>query len=253
MAFSKAKKLTRFLTASLVVGIIGCGSASNNDQGTSVTAVGYFADAERKLGLTGSIVPLSEPVASINLGLGDLDGQTVIVFFGIDNNLSNNQDRINGGPIAGFPDPFVRVERIDCDYTVAGADAGLRIPSDSFAVGMVIQPSGGQGTAGFEIVSPDLFAFFNANRLSLPELPFRAVAVCRGIVVTRAGDTLSTNTLNFTLQFGEVEGLGGGSFGSTGGGGDLTTFGGNAAAGAVVVENPAGAEGPPEETTADLT
>ena len=196
--FSKVKKLTTLLAAGLIAGGIGCGDAgSNNDQGTSVTATGYCANSDCSLFESIRIVPLATDVSNINAGGFPIDGQTVITIMKVENRLTSQ---------------FVRLVRIDCRYDVPGSDPGLNIPNDSFAANLVISatPAAGPGTANsfattaFEIVSPDLFAFLNANRLSLPELPFRATALCRAVGVTQSGDTIETNEIGMALQFGEV-------------------------------------------------
>ena len=139
---------------------------------------------------------------------------------------------------------FIRVDRIDCSYDVQGADPRLQIPVDSFSVGAVVPPTPGnvatttafsEGVFGFEVVSPDLFAFLNVNRNLLPELPFRATATCSAVGVTQAGDTLETNRLNYFLQFGDVAECCTGEPGFQNGpgtGGTLQTFGGTGGAAA---------------------
>lgn len=247
MALGKVKGLATLLSASLFIGGVGCGDAgSNNDQGTSVTATGYFTSAEADEGETGRIVPLSSDIPTINAGAAPLDGQIVITYMQVLNRLVGQ---------------FVRLDRVDCDYTIAGAS--VPIPSDSFSVGAVIE-SGVQGGAdgqitpstgvvGFEVVSPDLFAFLNANRSSLPELPYRANATCFAVGVTQAGDTVSTNALNYTIQFGELSecctGLGAGGGGGfqegPGTGGDVDFFNsgeGNGAVGGAEGTEPTGTQ-----------
>ena len=218
------KDVTKALTVSLTA--LGCaasmlacgGTSSNNDQGTSVTATRYCSDAACSEGLTGLIAPLSSNSGGLS-GSFPLNGQIAIVAMEFQNRLTEQ---------------FFRLDRIDCTYTVPGADPSLRIPTDSNAVGMVIE-AGGTGATEFAVVSPDIYAFFNANENLLPQLPFRAVGTCAGVGVTQAGDTLTTNGLNLFIQFGEFAGVVTGANGETTGadggfqqgpgtGGDLNTF-----------------------------
>ena len=221
--------IATLLAGSLSLGVMSCGDAgSSNNQGTSFTATRYCQDSTCAAGSSGAIVALSADRAALT-PLDPLSGQILLVAMEFTNRLS---------------DQFVRLDRIECDYTVPGSSPALSIPLDSDAVGIVIE-AGGTAAVEFGIVSPDLFAFLNASRNSLPELPFRAVANCQGVGVTQAGDTLVTNSLNYLIQFSEfaecctgtgVGGLGGFQTGPGTGGDLVTTEGvagtGNATAGA---------------------
>lgn len=166
--------LSLFLVSPVLLN--GCGSASNNDQGTSFTAIGYFADTSGATGEAGQIVILSQ------------SGNGVITFMGLANRLSQQ---------------FIRVTRFDCDYNVPGS--AVPIPSDSFAVGTVMEAAGDLGSSlgyvGFTIVSTDLIDFIIANISSLPPLPFRMNATCSATGVTQAGDVLVTNPISYFIQF----------------------------------------------------
>jgi hypothetical protein len=165
----------------------GCGSASNNDQGTSFTAVGYFEDSTGTTGSSGQIVVLSN------------SGNGVITAIQLQNRLAGQ---------------FIRVTRLDCDYSIPGS--AVPIPSDSFNVGSVIEaaavtrnPTTGEiltlepssGTLEFTIVSTDLIDFIIANIGSMPPLPFRMNASCSATGVTQSGDVLVTNSLGYFVQF----------------------------------------------------
>ena len=204
-----------------LAGALGCGSSSN-DQGTSFLATGYFildsdaADAEGAPS-AGQILPLSSDVAGLPIALPNGtalsgDGLVATVAMQLHNRLATQ---------------FIRVVRIDCNYSVPGAS--IAIPSDSFPQGTVIQPTGQlpdisagpddggddtvtgpnsqlptEVTTEFTVVSADLYAFLNVNRASLPELPFRMTATCSATGVTQAGDVLTTNSLNYFIQFVDV-------------------------------------------------
>ncbi len=219
------------LVVGLVAGLISCGAGgTNNNQGRSFRANRYCSAVDCSAGETGRIVPLSTDASALSggvqggiLGLVPLDGQTIITFLELESFLTTQ---------------FIRVDRIDCRYTVPGADPALRIPEDSFAAGATLNEIGAGGASiailGFEIISPDFFAFLNASRNLLPLLPFRAVATCSATGVTAAGDTLTSNELNYTIQFGEASECCTGQNGEVPG--TLGGFQGGAGTGAGVVE-----------------
>ena len=180
------------LLAALLAGVVSCGgTGSNNDQGTSFLAFGYFADSTGETGETGTLIPLFQ-----DLPVGGFDGLTHITFIGLQNRLTNQ---------------FIRVVRVDCSYSIEGSN--LAIPDDSDNFSTVIGPSAGEdggevdptlgnvSYAGFEIISPDLFSYLNNNQSRLPQLPFRMIATCSATGVTQSGDTLTTNGLNYLVQF----------------------------------------------------
>jgi len=208
------------LVLSLIFGLASCGGgASNNDQGTSFLAYGYFQPEEPddlggdRVGVTGLILPLFTDTARIPDVYGIwADGLLAAVEMGIENRLSQQ---------------FIRVDRIDCDYDIQGSE--LNVPSDSHSASYVLGPrviledgSGGSTAdeeapdankvyASFEVISPDIYSFLAVNQAYLPALPFRMTAVCRATGVTQAGDVLTTNRLHLLIQFvdeAEFEGVG---------------------------------------------
>lgn len=227
------------VTISLIViaVVIGCGSgASNNNQGASFLALGFFADGEGTTGSTGQIVPMFRDTAINADATGALyDGLDTRVYMGLQNNLAKQ---------------FIRVSRIDCDYSVDGSY--LEIPSDSFPLSVVLSSTREQVGIGavasaaasgssssfnqtsygqFLIVSPDLYSFLNNNKAYLPALPFRMTATCSATGVTQAGDVLTTNSLYYFIQFVDEAECCTGAVGSTtpgfqngpGTGGELVT------------------------------
>lgn len=175
---------------------VGCGGSSNNDQGTSFTAIGFYTDSTGEAGDAGSILTLFTDVSPTQT-----EGLYSTTFMGFQNNLSNQ---------------FIRVSRIDCSYEVQGSF--IDIPSDSFPGNVVLASSpvaeagapapesaqnSSKGYTEFIVVSPDIYSYLNNNRAYLPELPFRMTATCSGVGVTQAGDILTTNPLNYFVQFVE--------------------------------------------------
>jgi len=175
----------------------GCGSSTTNDQGTSFLALGYLANSDGSLGLTGIATPINRDVAAnggapfpLSLEV-DVEDGIQPPFIGLENRLTEQ---------------FINVSRVDCDYDVPGGS--VAVPSDSFALALNLAPrvtgdddaavsGGSQAFAGFELISPDILAFLNASINSLPELPFRVVINCRAVGVSQAGDQFVTNDIFF--------------------------------------------------------
>ena len=241
---STFRALPKVLTAlAVMIAPSGCGSAgsTNNDQGTSFTNIGYFqaGSSDDSNGLAGSIIALGTDRAFItaeNTG-GEtvlLEGQILTAAMGLTNRL-----RADTNQLADESGNFIQVTKIDCRYQVPGADPSLDIPTDTNFVGGLVEP-GDQLFVTFPIITPDLFAFLNASRNSLPEFPFRMFLACSATGVTRAGDTITTNESNFLVVVSDQaecctgEGItsdGGFSGGSgiqegPGTGGTVDTFGG---------------------------
>ena len=232
------------LILSLVVGALSCGgNATNNDQGTSFLALGYYDDADGEVGRSALVAPLF-----YDLSLWSTDHQTPVeglmswVFLGLQNRLSCQ---------------YMRVDRVECDYDIQGTN--LTIPSDSHTFSAVIDPTGpcvnpltgtdeeGEGSsegsdttggnmiyAGIEVLSPDLYSFLNVYQNHLPQLPFRMTVTCRAIGTSQAGDTFRTNDVHLLVQFVDTaECCGANANGTpgfqngTGTGGTFDSFGGN--------------------------
>ncbi|MFN8390496.1 MAG: hypothetical protein U0136_09425 [Bdellovibrionota bacterium] len=224
---------TTLLTSLVALGAVSCGGySSNNDQGTSFLAYGWFADTQGTTGETGQTVVLGQdaPVANLAATGGIVgDGNIVFTHIGLQNRLSSQ---------------FIRVVRVDCSYDIPGASSLLQIPNDSFNSSNVIAaagddannpggPQAGEGSTvvmGFDIVSTDIMSYINVNRNLLPELPFRLNVTCSAVGVTQAGDTLTTNELVYPILFvdsaecctGVNDNNLGGFTGGTGNGGGIT-------------------------------
>lgn len=185
-----------FLIAIFAVSLLGgygCGSSSNNDQGTSFLALGFF-DSTGANGENGAFLPLFTDISAQGGALSGFDGLTRVAFIGLQNRLATQ---------------FIRVVRVDCSYDVQGSS--LTIPDDSFNFSTVLGGSdGGDGVAntsfsGFEIISPDIYSYLNNNQNSLPQLPFRMTVTCSATGITQAGDVLTTNPVQYFIQFLDIE------------------------------------------------
>lgn len=191
-----SKAFKAILVSTLVVlaasNLIGCGS-SNNDQGASLTSLGYFEDSTGSTGFSGAIARINYDrmiFAENEKG----NPPTLIAYMGLQNNLS---------------EMFVNIRRIDCRYEIPGADPSVRIPSDSTGVAMHMAATGGEGGeskayVGFMIVSTNLYQYLNVNQASLPELPFYMQITCSATGVTQAGDVITTNEAYFFVDFYEA-------------------------------------------------
>lgn len=226
------------LLLALAPTFISCGGSTNNDQGTSFTATGFYTDVLKTTGIMGANVVLSSDVS----GTGGLvsnvltedgtaiavDGRQLFIYMALSNRLSKQ---------------FVRVVRIDCSYDIQGAT--IAVPDDSVSTSVVIEAGASttvdnvttvtpsEGVVGFAILTPDLFSFLNNNSNSLPVLPYSATAICSAVAVTQAGDTITSNPLYFAIEFfdsadcctGTGTGGGGGYQTTSGTGGTITTTG----------------------------
>jgi hypothetical protein len=192
------KKL-KVLTATLLACFaMGCGSASNNDQGASFTLFGFFSDSDGETGATGYALPLSDLANDEPSGIAE---NNLVTYLGLQNNLSGQ---------------FIRAQRAYYSYVIAGSD--IQPPSTSSALSFVLGPvdndvdstlpdpltgSDGQASthyAGVPLVPSQIRAWISLHRGSLPEAPFdiEVTVYVRGI--TSAGDGLDTNPATIFVQ-----------------------------------------------------
>ena len=227
--------LLGLLTGVLCLGASSCGGgATNNDQGTSFLALGFFTVVDDEIvPSTQAIVPLATDSSNFSNNNGlRADGNLVFRLLGMENRLSEQ---------------FIRATRVDCSYDVQGADIGLAIPDDSVSKSFVLGATDTteDNFAGDENVRPqaffmsvpvvttDIMSFLNVNRNSLPELPYTLTATCEVVGITEAGDVLTTNPVSLSVLLTDVsecctgtgvEGAGGFQLG-LGVGGGISSFG----------------------------
>ncbi len=169
----------------------GCGSASNNDQGVSVTLYQMVPSS--------SAVPLSVSTEGV-VSTGALSGT-----YGFQNNLSSQ----------GF-----RLQRIFLRFFVEASDE--QPPETTVAIGAVLGPAGtaevlpgedvqdGTLPDGFNdlpnsalvsafVIPPEIKSWLNLNRDLLPEPPYSLTIEAFGIGITTAGDQLETNPLSTSV------------------------------------------------------
>ena len=188
--------LKSLITAVIVAGfLIGCGSSTRNEQGTSITLTRILqalsAGGDGTIGLTGLILPFSEATGSAFAAVE------------VQNNLGTQT---------------FRTERVNLRYTVPGAN--INVPDFFAPIGQVLAPNvmnvpdgtGGStlpdtgmlGTVAFSdfpVLPFEILSFLLLNESSLPETPFTAVAMISVEGVTSAGDRLETNVINFPITF----------------------------------------------------
>lgn len=237
MSKSVRKSLTSVLASAALLFSLGCGSTTNNDQGTSFLAFGWsdLSDTPPTPNVSGVSVALATDAPQLTTASGlALEGSMFTVGIALQNRLTTQ---------------FIRLDRIDCAYNIEGSD--ISIPNESVNVSAVLGPTAEDGTTtssannglvtefgnsvytGFPVLTTDIISYLNVNKNSLPQLPFRMIARCHAIGVTQAGDVLTTNDLYFPVYFfdtaecctgatGETPGTSGGFQGGAANGGDIT-------------------------------
>lgn len=191
--------------------VFGCGSASNNDQGASVTL--YLMQP------SSTSVPLSTSTEGVT-STGALSGT-----YGFQNNLLGQG---------------IRLQRIFLRFYVEASSA--QPPETTVAIGSVLGPAGpapldpdgsagGSLPPGFEsipnvalvtahVIPPEIMTWLNLNRGLLPEPPYSLTIEAYGTGLTTSGDRLDTNPLATSVTItpdivinpsGDAEGDSGGS------------------------------------------
>jgi len=211
---SKIEVILKVLIVSLLGFIMfGCGSATNNDQGTAISLDGFFAEIEDDVecdtlpaGLLGTEASLGD--YGFSESPGDFGG-AIFAIAGISNHLSQQA---------------FRTERVLIDYYIEGASE--QPPSTTVALSALIRPSaefdatdsispfdsslppsfaeGGPCSivlASFPIVPPEIRAWVSLNRGSLPEAPFFMTAIAKVTGLSTAGDRYTTNEATFDVLF----------------------------------------------------
>ena len=217
-------------------GISGCGGSTNNDQGTSLLALGFFEDGTGEVGDVGTLVYINQDVPF------QIPGQASPLFVPVDKDLE--EEGLQGGFLGienRLTSQFVRMTRMDCDYDIQGSS--VAVPSDSWGFTTVLGPAPdgtedtGNTTGGTSnnitysqviIVSPAILSFIANNLNNLPELPYRMTAVCTAIGVSQAGDVFETNEVFYSILFDEADAatfFGSAAAVGAGTGGDFSSFG----------------------------
>lgn len=196
-------------------GVAGCGGASNNDQGTSITLIGTFAEAGDAAsdtlpdGQTGVIVSLDSGTASDGNPENGNEVAGVLTYLGIQNNLSGQ---------------FYRTERVVLSYYVEGSS--LQPPDTTMALSAVVGPA---TTGDAESGNSDNSSLPDNVSTQLPNRTFAQTFVVPASIMsyillnsdemfgsrdavtmivtmhvtglTSAGDRMDTNKLDFPVVF----------------------------------------------------
>ncbi len=185
---NKIKGLLGVLLVTPLLFVLGCGSASNNDQGVSFSLIGFFDAEDETQGLSGLVVPLTENTGDDNEP-GVAAGVQANV--GLQNNLAGQG---------------IRVQRLFISYYVPGAE--VQPPSTSFPLAGLLgpgvqtdpptslpagYPTNNQLNADFYILTPEIRSWLAFNRQYLPEPPFTMEASVYATGLTTSGNRLDTN------------------------------------------------------------
>ena len=205
MSFMRIFKFS-LISSFAIFAMTSCGGSTNNDQGTSFLALGWF------IGSGTDVSPSTQVDATIS-GAANLAGAGRAEFrlLGVENRLETQ---------------FIRITRVDCSYDVQGGDPSLIIPNDSvsksFVLGAnpgsdVLTPAGDAqiGSAdenarptvffiSVPVITTDVLAFLNANINLLPQLPFTMTTTCEAVGITQAGDVLTTNPASISVLLSEA-------------------------------------------------
>ena len=179
----------------MALAMVGCGSASNDDQGVSFTNLGFFSvdtetNACEETGVSSAIVSIGT-----SAGSNALTGASLCI--GLQNNLSGQ---------------FIRSERATITYSIPGA--ALQPPSAVVPVSAIMGPgSAGASTSlpdgvtnesrvisGILLLPAETLRFLSVNRGALPRAPYTMVASAAVTGVTSAGDSLETNPAEIAIQ-----------------------------------------------------
>ena len=190
------------MIGALLVGGIGCGDSTSNDQGVAFTFLGWFADTTGLVGVTTSAMPLSGNVESSDPETGAPGFVSGPAFFaGLQNNLTGQ---------------FIRVDRMHHEYYVPGAST--QPPDTSVGVPVTLGPAPGAGPedvdsslpssfetvgnvsyAGAFLVPANVREFIVLNKNQFPEPPFILVVTSYASGVTSAGLRYDSNRIEFEI------------------------------------------------------
>jgi hypothetical protein len=182
--------MRKLILISLVaVGLMSCGTATNNDQGVAFTAYGWAVPDEQgvctfKL-VTGGTVPMSG---------GSLIAPRLC--FVIGSNLSKQT---------------IRADRMFYEFRIPGASE--QPPTTSAPFSVILSPpqegvDGGEKegpiaqsvSIGGVVLPSEIIRWISLNRGKLPSTPFRMEGIYRVSGVTSAGDRMETNEIVFELS-----------------------------------------------------
>lgn len=173
----------------LAMAALGCGTASNNDQGVSFLNFGFFAvDEEGKCsedGVTGGLFFLGNSARSLSTCVG------------VQNNLSGQFIQSNRATISYFvPGAAVQPPSVVVPFTnilgPGSTGANTTLPDGVKNESSVI--------AGLTLITTDIWNFLVLNQRDLPNFPYTMIATVTVSGITSAGDRLDTNSTEIGIE-----------------------------------------------------
>lgn len=225
----KNRQLNKFARLSLLallaatLSLTACGGGgSNNDQGISFQALGFYAQSE-----DGEIVPIGSSSTTISFDTTSSENTGNEATVPLDNALIGLRNNLTGQTI--------NTQRVFLSYIIGGAT--IQPPSTHYPMTRVLSPSsnndigiGEGGESGgvsvdttlppavidtadenagpviyyhaVRLVPSEVSTWINLNRGSLPEPPFSMEVTVTVRGVTSAGDTLETNPATLLVVVG---------------------------------------------------
>ena len=202
----------RVVGVTLILGmiVIGCGDGGN-DNGVSLRAVAVLQGQiqEDQCQVPTANEAIADPGITFALDSPFLDSgyPTGVLFcrgyIWLENNLH---------------DQAVVVERLDFDYEVPGAR--ISIPQNSVPVGIRINAANADpetnpspfgppnvyiGQPDGQILPANIVLFLRQNRQVLPQLPYTLIIHITAVGQTDAGEQLTSNDLNYTIELTQNE------------------------------------------------
>lgn len=196
MNIIKKATLALAITAGIAT-TLACGSASNNDQGVSFTALGWAVPDDEgvcvipPLYVTAAVISLSGGISAE----GYFSSYGTFICFAVRNNMTSQG---------------IRADRMYYSFHVPGASE--QPPSTSVPFTAVLNPiSTGDAAAtddelaatglniGAQLLPPQILEWMNLNRGSLPEPPFTVEGTYYVSGITTAGDRLDSNVVNMNF------------------------------------------------------
>lgn len=211
------------LVSLVVIGLMSCGTATNNDQGNSFTAYGWAAPDNQGVCTFGLVNTASVLLSTGAIFLETLSSGELVLAPGLCFVIGTNLTK-----------QTIRADRMYYKFRIPGASEQPPTTSAPFSV-VLSPPQEGQGdgdgpkaqsvSMGGRVLPNEIIQWINLNRAKLPQLPFRLEGIYTVSGVTGAGDRMETNEISFNFTVIEDNiilpgGSGGG--GSTGGGGSAT-------------------------------
>lgn len=175
------------LLSTIALAMLGCGSATNNDQGVSFTMLGYSVANTATTPAAGGSAVACSTAPNLSGGVfalgqvGETSGSSGQVVAGVvvQNNLTTQ---------------FIRTQSIHLEYIIPGASS--QPPTTAIPYGGVVAKAGGLMCGVVPVVPAPIVSWMSLNRNSLPETPFMLIVRGQVTGTTVAGDVLTSNPVD---------------------------------------------------------